>query len=149
MDPRDELTDRIIGCAVALHRGVGPGLKESVYHRGLEIEFRAAGFSFVSKPQFPVIYRDEILGEFFPDFIVDDQVIVEVKSASAFDRVFEAQVLTYLRVTKLERALLLNFGRALMRDGIHRFVNNWQPLVSGSLEAGLRPAHRTDEEGRK
>jgi GxxExxY protein len=125
MDERDALTDRIIGCAVTLHRGVGPALKESVYHCGLAIEFEAAGLSFVSKPRFPVLYRGKILGEFFPDFIVDNQVIVEVKSVSAFDRVFEAQVITYLRVTKLERALLLNFGRPLMRDGIHRFVNNW------------------------
>jgi GxxExxY protein len=125
MDQRDLLTDKIIGCAVALHRGVGPGLKESVYHRGLEIEFRAAGLSYASKPRYPVVYRGELLGEFFPDFIVDEQVIVEVKSASAFDRVFEAQVITYLRVTNLQRGLLLNFGRPLMRDGIHRFVQNW------------------------
>ncbi len=103
MDQRDELTERIIGCAVALHRGVGPAMKESVYHRGLAIEFEATGLPFVSKPRFPVLYRGKILGEFYPDFIVSDQVIVEVKSASAFDRVFEAQVITYLRVTKSER----------------------------------------------
>ena len=71
------------------------------------------------------MYREKILGEFFPDFIVCDRVIVEVKSVSAFDRVFEAQMITYLRVTKLQRALLLNFGRGAMREGIHRFVNNW------------------------
>ena len=125
MDERDPLTDKILGCAIALHRGVGPALKESVYHRGLKIEFEANGLVFVSKPRFPVVYRGKILGEFFPDFIVDDQVIVEVKSVSAFDRVFEAQMITYLRVTNLQRALLLNFGRGTMRDGIHRFVNNW------------------------
>jgi GxxExxY protein len=126
MDERDLLTDKILGCAVALHRAVGPALKESVYHRGLEIEFETAGLVFVSKPRFPVVYRGKILGEFFPDFIVNEQVVVEVKSASAFDRVFEAQMITYLRVTNLQRALLLNFGRALMRDGIHRFANNWK-----------------------
>ena len=126
MDERDPLTDKILGCAIALHRAVGPALKESVYHRGLEIEFEASGLPFVSKPHFPVVYRGKILGEFFPDFIVCDQVIVEVKSASAFDRVFEAQMITYLRVTKLQRALLLNFGRGAMRDGIHRFVNDWK-----------------------
>jgi len=125
MDERDPVTDKILGCAVALHRAVGPALKESVYHRGLEIEFEAAGLAFVSKPRFPVLHRGKILGEFFPDFIVNDQVIVEVKSAAAFDRVFEAQMITYLRVTNLQRALLLNFGRGTMRDGIHRFVNNW------------------------
>ena len=126
MDDRDLHTDKIIGCAITLHRAVGPGLKESVYHRGLEIEFEVAALPFASKPRFPVVYRGKILGECFPDFIVDDRVIVEVKSASAFDPVFEAQMITYLRVTNLQRALLLNFGRALMRDGIHRFVNNWK-----------------------
>ena len=125
MDERDPLTDKIIGCAIALHRSVGPALKESIYHRGLEIEFEAAGLSFASKPRFAVMHREKVLGRFFPDFIIDDQVIVEVKSASAFDRVFEAQMISYLRVTKLQRALLLNFGRAAMRDGIHRFASNW------------------------
>ena len=126
MDEQDLLTDKIIGCAIALHRAAGPALKESVYHRGLEIEFETAGLPFASKPRFPVMHRGRILGEFFPDFIVDDRVIVEVKSASAFDPVFEAQMITYLKVTNLQRGLLLNFGRALMRDGIHRFVNDWR-----------------------
>jgi GxxExxY protein len=125
MDERDSLTDKVIACAIGLHRSVGPALKEGVYHRGLEIEFDVAGLPFVSKPQFPVMHRGKILGEFIPDFIVDGQVIVEVKSASAFDRVFEAQMITYLRVTNLRRGLLLNFGRPLMRDGIHRYAHNW------------------------
>ena len=83
---------------------------------------------FTSKPRYPVMHRGKVLGAFYPDFIVNEQVIVEVKSASAFDRVFEAQMITYLRVTNLKRALLLNFGRALMRDGIHRFANDWKGL---------------------
>ena len=131
MDVRDPLTDKIIACAIGLHQSVGPALKESVYQRGLEIEFELAGLPFVSKPRYPVVHRGRILGEFFPDFIVDDRVIVEVKSVSAFDRVFEAQVINYLRVTGLQRALLLNFGRALMRDGIHRFVSDWHPPRCG------------------
>ena len=125
MDERDPLTDKILSCAIALHRAVGPALKESVYHRGLEIEFEAAGLLYVSKPRYAVLHRGKVLGKFYPDFIVNEQVIVKVKSASAFDRVFEAQMITYLRVTTLKRALLLNFGRALMRDGIHRFANNY------------------------
>ena len=126
MDERDPLTDKILGCAVSLHRAIGPALKESVYHRGLAIEFEAAGLLFVSKPRFLVRHRGKILGDFFPDFVVDEQVIVEVKSVSAFDRVFEAQMINYLRVTNLQRALLLNFGKPTMRDGMHRFVNNWK-----------------------
>jgi len=126
MDERDPLTDKILGCAITLHRAVGPALKEDVYHRGLAIEFEAAGLPFVSKRKYQVLHRGKTLGVFYPDFIVNDQVIVEVKSASSFDRVFEAQMITYLRVTNLQRALLLNFGRATMRDGIHRYVRDWK-----------------------
>jgi GxxExxY protein len=125
MDQQDALTERIIACAVALHRGIGPGLREKVYQRGLAIEFSEAGLSFVSEPRYPVVHRGIKLGEFWPDFIVEGRVVVELKCASAFDRVFEAQVLTYLRVTNLQRGLLLNFGKALMKDGIHRFAHNW------------------------
>jgi GxxExxY protein len=113
-------------------------LRENVYHRGLEIELDVASLRYISKPRFPVTHRGEILGEFVPDFIVDDQVVVEIKCVSAFDRVFEAQMLTYLRVTKLQRGLLLNFGRALMKDGIHRFANDWRG--EGSVAAGRSPA---------
>ncbi|HWI19161.1 MAG TPA: GxxExxY protein [Vicinamibacterales bacterium] len=122
MDERDILTERIIGCAVALHRSVGPGLSERVYQRGLAIEFEFNGLRFKDRPAFNVFHRGRVLGEFFPDFIVEDEVIVEIKSVSAFDRVFEAQILTYLRVSHLRRGLLLNFGRPLMKDGIQRYV---------------------------
>lgn len=136
------MTERIIACAMALHRSIGPGLKESVYQRGLEIEFEVSGIAFIAKPQFPVMHRGRLLGNFFPDFIVENQVIVEVKSVSAFDRVFEAQVLTYLRVSQLQRALLLNFGRALMRDGVHRFVRDWRPCVPPLQPAQQMPSFR-------
>jgi len=139
MNAHDPLTERIIGCAMALHRSVGPGLRENIYQRGLVIEFDSAALRFAKEPTFPVMHRGRKLGEFRPDFIVEEQVIVEVKCVSSFDRVFEAQMLSYLKVTKLQRGLLLNFGRALMRDGIHRFVDQWQP-GGGSLVTGLRPA---------
>lgn len=122
MENNDPLTERIIGCAIALHRSVGPGLSEQVYQRGLAIELEFNGLRFTDRPRFGVFHRARLIGEFYPDFIVEDQIVVEIKSASAFDRVFEAQVLTYLRVAKLRRGLLLNFGRPLMRDGIQRFV---------------------------
>ena len=138
MDERDRITERIIACAITLHRSVGPGLKEIVYQRGLAIEFQEAGVAFVSKPKFPVLHRGRKLGEFIPDFIVENAVVVEIKCVSAFDRVFEAQMLTYLRVTKLQRGLLLNFGRALMKDGIHRFANDYRG--EWSLPADLKLA---------
>jgi len=118
----DPLTRRIIGCAIAVHRYLGPGLLESVYRTALAIEMELDGVSFDRERAVAITYRGNTLGEFHPDFIVQDEVVVEVKSVSAHDRVFDAQVLTYLRLTGLNKGLLLNFGRPVLKDGIKRFV---------------------------
>ena len=118
----DPLTRRIIGCAIAVHRYLGPGLLESVYRTALAIEMELDGVSFDRERAVAITYRGKTLGEFHPDFIVQDEVVVEVKSVSAHDRVFDAQVLTYLRLTGLNKGLLLNFGRPVLKDGIKRFV---------------------------
>ena len=120
-EPVDPVTARIIGCAITLHRFLGPGLVESVYHVGLAIEMGRAQIPFESKRRIEIAYHGVKLGEFEPDFIVENEVVVEVKSASAHDRVFDAQVLTYLRLTGLRTGLLLNFGRPVLKDGIKRF----------------------------
>ena len=111
-DDLDPQTGRIIRCAIDLHRAVGCGLLESVYHRGLAVEFEHNGVHFEPEAPMEVWYRGKLLGEFFPDFIVENEVIVEVKSVSAHDRVFDAQVLTYMRLAKVKKGLLLNFGQA-------------------------------------
>ena len=121
-DELDPVTSRIIGCAIQLHRFLGPGLLESVYQTGLAIEFGHSQIPFECKRRISITYRGVRLGDFEPDFIVQNQVVVEVKSASAHDRVFDAQVLTYLRLTGLRTGLLLNFGRPVLKDGIKRFV---------------------------
>lgn len=118
----DPLTGRIIGCAIELHRVLGPGLLESVYRTGLAIEFSHHGIAFEREPVIEVTYRGKRLGEFKPDFIIEKEVVVEVKSASAHDRVFDAQVLTYLQLTGLKKGLLLNFGRPVLKEGLKRFV---------------------------
>jgi GxxExxY protein len=118
----DPLTKRIIGCAIALHRHIGPGLLESVYQTGLGIEMRFQEIAFEKEKSIDVTYRGFALGELRPDFIVQNEVVVEVKCASSHDRVFDAQVLTYLRLTGLRKGLLLNFGRPTLKDGIKRFA---------------------------
>ena len=120
-EPLDPVTSRIIGCAITLHRFLGPGLLESVYHTGLAVELSRAQIPFESKRRLEIEYHGYKLGEFYPDFIVENKVVVEVKSASSHDRVFDAQVLTYLRLTGLRTGLLLNFGRPVLKDGIKRF----------------------------
>lgn len=117
----DPLTKRIIGCAIELHRFLGPGLLESVYRHGLAVELAHRGLSFERERIIGVTYRGVVLGDFRPDFIVQNEVVVEVKSASSHDRVFDAQVLTYMRLTALKTGLLLNFGRPVLKDGLKRF----------------------------
>ena len=118
----DPLTGRIIGCAIELHRCIGTGLLESVYRRGLAIEFEHNGIKFERERRLEVFHRGALLGEFYPDFIVEGEVVVEVKSVSAHDRVFDAQVLTYMRLARLKKGLLLNFGRPVLTEGLKRFV---------------------------
>jgi GxxExxY protein len=116
------LTERIIGCAIEVHRQLGPGLLEGTYEAALCIELTAAGLKFVRQPVLPVVYKGQVIGEYRLDLIVEDSVVVEIKSVERFDRIFEAQVLTYLKVTGKRVSLLMNFNSRLLRDGIKRFV---------------------------
>ncbi len=118
----DPLTERIIGCAIEVHRVIGPGLVESVYEAALAIEMTAAGLAYQRQLIIPVSYKGQPIGEHRLDFVVEDSVILEPKSVERFAPLFEAQVLTYLRLTGKKRALLLNFNTRLLKDGIRRFV---------------------------
>ncbi len=82
------LTDRIIGCAIEVHRQLGPGLLEATYEAALCIEFDAAGLRFHRQPSFPVIYKGKEVGLYRPDLIVEDAVVVEIKSVERLDPVF-------------------------------------------------------------
>jgi len=117
-----QLTERIIGCAIEVHRQLGPGLLEGTYEAALCIELNNADLNHVRQPIFPVVYKGQTIGEYRLDLIVDDAVVVEIKSVERFDSIFEAQVLTYLRVTGKKVGLLMNFNSRLLRDGIKRFV---------------------------
>src|SRR5579864_9131611 len=109
----NELTESIIGCAIAVHRELGPGLLESTYESGLCVELEDSGLTHQRQVEFPVIYKGRTIGEYRVDLIVEDAVVVEIKSVERFDPVFEAQVLTYLRVSGKKVGLLINFGRRL------------------------------------
>jgi GxxExxY protein len=116
------LTERIIGCAIEVHRQLGPGLLEQTYEAALCIELQNAGVNFVRQPIFPVIYKGQTIGEYRLDLIVADAVVVEIKSVERFDPIFEAQVLSYLRITGKKVGLLINFKSRLLRDGLKRYV---------------------------
>ena len=122
MDPINKLTERIIGCAIEVHRQLGPGLLESTYEAALAIELECAGLSFERQLVFPVLYKNKKIGDYRLDLLVRNEVVVEIKSVERFDPVFEAQILTYLRVTGKRVGLLINFNSRLLHDGIKRFI---------------------------
>jgi len=117
-----DLTDHIVGCGIEVHRHLGPGLLESVYESALCLEFASAGLSFTRQIGIPVYYKGTLIAEHRPDLIVGNRVIVEIKSVERFDYVFVAQMLTYLRITGLRVGLILNFNRAVLKDGIRRIT---------------------------
>lgn len=116
------LTERIIGCAIEVHRNLGPGLLESAYESALCIELQDAGLLFARQAVFPTIYKGQVIGEYRLDLLVEDAVVVEIKSVERFDPVFQAQLLTYLRVANKKVGLLINFNTRLLKDGIRRYV---------------------------
>lgn len=124
LDGNTELTERIIGCAIEVHRVLGPGLPEAVCETALCIELKAQGILFKRQVGVPIYYKGQLLSEHRPDLIVSDEIVVEVKSIERIAEVHVAQVRTYLRITSLKVGLIMNFNSATMRAGIRRVVLN-------------------------
>jgi GxxExxY protein len=122
MDGNSITTERIIGCAIEVHKHLGPGLLESVYESALCVEFRANALPFKQQVGIPLFYKGELISEHRPDLIVDDEVIVEIKSVEQLAPIHVAQMLTYLRVTSLRVGLILNFNSQTMTQGTRRVV---------------------------
>jgi GxxExxY protein len=122
MDHDHTISDRIIGAAIEVHRQLGPGLLETPYKRALCIELTHQGLQIETNRRIPMEYRGEVIGEYIPDLIVENTVVVEVKSVSHLEPVFTAQVVTYLRLTRLRVGLLLNFNAPKLIDGLKRVV---------------------------
>ena len=117
-----ELTEKIIGAAIAVHRELGPGLLEATYESALCVELDDVGLRWSRQLVVPVIYKGRTIGEYRLDLMVEERVVVELKSVERFEPVFEAIMLTYLRITGKKIGLLFNFNTRLLRDGIRRFV---------------------------
>ena len=121
MKPEDKLSNLIIGAAIEVHKSLGAGLLESAYEACLAYEFMQRGIPFEQQKPLPVIYKGNRLEcGYRLDFLVDNLVIVELKSISMFNPVHEAQVITYLKLSKLKLGMLLNFNVRLMKEGIKR-----------------------------
>ena len=118
----NQITERIIGCAIEVHRQLGPGLLEQTYETAMCIELRESGLAFERQPAISIEYKGSRIGEHRADLIVAGTVVVELKSVDRFDPVFAAQILTYLRCTGLRVGLLINFSGRVLRTGIRRFI---------------------------
>jgi len=119
----DELSHRVIGCALEVHRALGPGLLESVYQQCLGRELALAGIRFKSEVPLPVEYKGVQLDcGYRMDFVVDGQLIVELKAVDKLLPVHEAQLLTYMKVASVPVGLLINFNVPLLKQGLKRFV---------------------------
>jgi len=104
------LTERIIGCAYAVHQTLGPGFLEKVYENALRIELEEAGLSVAQQNPVPVEYRGRVVGDFFADLIVERRVIIELKAVQQISKEHEVQLVNYLTATGIDDGLLINFG---------------------------------------
>ena len=110
--PHSELTKQVIGAAMIAYRTLGPGLDEKIYENALCLEFAAQSLDFTQQEQFPVYYRNRIVGRLITDLIVSHSVVVETKVASSITDLHISQTLSYLCITGLKVGLVINFGTA-------------------------------------
>lgn len=116
----DFLTQKIIGAAIEVHKNLGCGLLESIYEEALCYEFELRGIKFLRQVEIDVIYKSRVIKGQRIDLLIEDEVIVEIKSVSKLTEVFMAQILSYLKATGLKRGLLINFGEKRLVDGVKR-----------------------------
>ena len=117
-----DLTEKVIACAIEVHKGLGPGLLEAAYEEAMCIELEDAGIPFERQVELAALYKGRPVGEYRLDLVIDDRVIVELKAVERLDPVFQAQLLTYLRISGKLVGLLINFNSRLLKDGIKRLV---------------------------
>jgi GxxExxY protein len=128
------LSSRIIAAAINVHKELGPGLLESVYQSCMAIELERAGIRADSEVPLPVIYHGRRVKDdgFRLDLLIEDTIIVELKSVEKIQSVHKKQLLTYLRLANKPLGLLLNFNVAVLKDGISRIINNGYQGTYGS-----------------
>jgi len=119
----NEITEKIIGAAIAVHKELGPGLLESAYEACLVYELVQSGLKVESQKPLPVSYRSvHIDCGYRIDLLVEDEVILELKSIEKLEPIHEAQILSYLKLSGYKIGLLINFNVSLLKNGIRRFV---------------------------
>jgi len=135
-DKLDLITPRIIGAAIEVHKGLGPGLLESAYEVCLAFELRQMGFKVEAQKPLPVVYKDVKLDcGYRLDLVVEDAVIVEIKAVERLSPVHDAQLLSYLRLSHKRVGLLLNFNVRVLKDGLKRIVNEFPDSALSATSA--------------
>jgi GxxExxY protein len=123
MEERDPLTQAVIGAAIEVHREMGPGLLESVYQACLEHELRLRDVAFERQVCLPIVYKGAVVAD---DLVMDvyfpGRLVVELKAVEKLDPIHEAQLLTYVRLSKTRVGLLINFNVRFLKDGLKRMV---------------------------
>lgn len=123
----NKLSNRIIGSAIEVHKALGPGLLESAYEQCLCYELNLRNMSFERQKELPVVYKGIKLDcGYRLDIVVGNEIILELKSCEKIEPIHKAQLLTYLKLSKLSLGLILNFNMPTMRDGIVRIVNEFR-----------------------
>src|SRR6478672_6516517 len=118
----EDLIHRTIGCCIAVHRALGPGLLEAIYARALGVELAAARIPFEREKPYPAFYRGQLLCQQCLDFVVADQIVLELKSVEQLVPINHAQLLSYLRVSRKRVGLLINFNVVVLKDALYRKV---------------------------
>ena len=121
----DEISRLVVESAIEVHRTLGgPGLLESVYEEALAYELTDKGLAIDRQAALPIIYKGNRLGtDLRIDLLANQRVVIECKATTSYNKIFESQVLTYLRLLELRLGMVVNFGERLVKDGIHRVVN--------------------------
>ena len=119
----EELSNRVIGCAIEVHQTLGPGLLENVYQQCLARELDLAGVEFIQQAALPVHYKGVQLScGYRADFLLPGELILEIKSVRQLEPISQAQILTYMKIAEVPVGLLINFNVKLLKEGIKRFV---------------------------
>ena len=119
----NQITEKIIGCAIEVHKMLGPGLLESAYEECLVFELQKSGLRIERQKPVPVVYKEiKLECGYRIDILVENSIIVELKVVDAFNPVHEAQILTYMKFADKKTGLLINFNVTLLKNGLKRFV---------------------------
>jgi GxxExxY protein len=116
------ISEKIIGCAIEVHKTLGSGLLEGLYESALCIEMNLNRISFERQKCLSVYYKEQLIGDFRIDLLVENQIVVELKSVERHDPIFETQLLSYMKLGRYKLGLLINFNSKLLKDGIKRFI---------------------------